>query len=276
MVDIHQPIVIDGVTVVLIDAFHCPGSVMFLFILPDGKRILHTGDFRASPEMEKNNFLTEKPIDHIYLDTTYCHPDYNFPKQGETLQMVIDLTLEYLAKEPKLLIVCGAYTIGKEKVFKCLCETLCMNLWVPSSKLQVLLSMNDPVIQQHLVLDKDDAQIHVLPMTDINHEFLRGYLRGCRDRFTSILAFKPSGWQNNEDSSSAIVPAIQDNVYIYGIPYSEHSSYSELERFIKFFKPRMITPTVFHSDSKFRVMMLRSIAQWKSTYLQNGDQQSSA
>uniref|UniRef100_T1L155 DNA repair metallo-beta-lactamase domain-containing protein n=1 Tax=Tetranychus urticae TaxID=32264 RepID=T1L155_TETUR len=122
----------------------------------------------------------------------------------------------------------------------------------------------------------DDAQIHVLPMTDINHEFLRGYLRGCRDRFTSILAFKPSGWQNNEDSSSAIVPAIQDNVYIYGIPYSEHSSYSELERFIKFFKPRMITPTVFHSDSKFRVMMLRSIAQWKSTYLQNGDQQSSA
>ena len=168
MVDIHQPTMIDGVQVVTIDAFHCPGAVMFLMNLPNGKRILHTGDFRASPDMEKDFYLIEKPIDQIYLDTTYCDPNYKFPAQSETLNAILDITKNHLKKYKQTLIVCGTYSIGKEKVFKIICSSLSLNLWVNSAKLRLLKCIDDKEINSYLVTDKTKAQVHVLPMRDIN------------------------------------------------------------------------------------------------------------
>lgn len=46
----------EGVTVTLIDAYHCPGAVMFLFKGKMGT-VLHTGDFRFNPGMLQNEIL---------------------------------------------------------------------------------------------------------------------------------------------------------------------------------------------------------------------------
>lgn len=52
----------------------------------------------------------------LVLDTTYCDPQYTFPSQAE----IIKHTLNALKTElfnPRMLIVFGTYTIGKERIF---------------------------------------------------------------------------------------------------------------------------------------------------------------
>ncbi|KAF9423324.1 DNA break repair nuclease [Podila epigama] len=95
----HEPTLVGGVTVSLIDANHCPGAVLFVFDLHSPKRrYLHTGDFRALPEMCINPVLCQPskvPIDILYLDTTYSNPRYTFPPQ----RLVISETVRTILKE---------------------------------------------------------------------------------------------------------------------------------------------------------------------------------
>lgn len=46
----------EGVSVILMDACHCPGAVMFLFRGKMGT-VFHTGDFRFSESMFNNEFV---------------------------------------------------------------------------------------------------------------------------------------------------------------------------------------------------------------------------
>ncbi|KAK4055603.1 DNA cross-link repair protein PSO2/SNM1 [Microbotryomycetes sp. JL201] len=94
-----QTVQVHGIDVTLIDANHCPGSVLFLFEGPhtDPKsswsktpkrifRYLHCGDFRASPQHINHPAMQGKKMDAVYLDTTYLDPKYCFPPQ----ELVID------------------------------------------------------------------------------------------------------------------------------------------------------------------------------------------
>ncbi|KAG0016167.1 DNA break repair nuclease [Podila clonocystis] len=95
----HKPTEVNGVTVTLMDANHCPGSVLFVFDLNSPKRrYLHTGDFRALPDMCLDPILCQPPnvpIDILYLDTTYSNPRYTFPSQ----KLVISETVRAINKE---------------------------------------------------------------------------------------------------------------------------------------------------------------------------------
>ncbi|KAJ1736160.1 repair protein PSO2 SNM1 [Coemansia biformis] len=118
--------VVQGVSVTLIDANHCPGAAVVLFEIPLADRlvrIVHTGDFRASraqiaqilcvfgteihlpvtPAMLAAAAATTAEcasgqtgclsplIDYVYLDTTYLDPGYSFPKQSEVVEAVAQL-----------------------------------------------------------------------------------------------------------------------------------------------------------------------------------------
>ncbi|KAK3828370.1 MAG: hypothetical protein J3Q66DRAFT_322498 [Benniella sp.] len=91
----YEPTVIHDVTVRLMDANHCPGSVLFVFDLQTPRRrYLHTGDFRASPDMCLDPILRQPPnvpIDILYLDTTYSNPRYTFPPQDIVIQEAANL-----------------------------------------------------------------------------------------------------------------------------------------------------------------------------------------
>ena len=53
----------------------------------------------------------------------YCSPRYDFPPQEDVVSFVVGVALERLSKDPKTLIVCGAYTIGKERIYTSKSET---------------------------------------------------------------------------------------------------------------------------------------------------------
>ncbi|CAI2737624.1 unnamed protein product [Dicrocoelium dendriticum] len=107
----------------------CPGSVMFLFHLKRANQfILHTGDFRFEPSMLNSSsplatFLPALPTDNgslsilnaVYLDTTYLSPQYDFPTQHSVISSAVEITRNQLSKDPSTMVVCGMYSIGKER-----------------------------------------------------------------------------------------------------------------------------------------------------------------
>ncbi|CAK1590265.1 unnamed protein product [Parnassius mnemosyne] len=243
LINLDETITVDGVEVTAIDANHCPGAVMLVFTLPNGKTFLHTGDFRASPIMESYPIFWNKDIHTIYLDTTYCNPRYDFPTQDQSFELALHLlrekktSLEEAGKKfSSVLIVCGTYTIGKEKFFLGIARRVGCAVWACPEKDRVLQIVEGRSFNQ---ASPQSCQLHVVPMRDLTHEKLRAYLDGLKGAFSEVVAFKPSGWENGKNSTVQ-----KDFVTIHGIPYSEHSSFSEMIRFVKFLKPKQVIPTV--------------------------------
>ncbi|DBA87437.1 TPA: hypothetical protein ACH3X1_004479 [Trebouxia sp. C0004] len=81
---LHSPIQVAGITVTFVDAHHCPGAVMILFEAPGRLPLLHTGDCRCHAGMQEEECLqrVRGGVD-LVLDTTYCQPQYIFPRQEE-------------------------------------------------------------------------------------------------------------------------------------------------------------------------------------------------
>ncbi|CAH2263669.1 jg10936 [Pararge aegeria aegeria] len=243
VINVDETIRIEGVEVTVVDANHCPGAVMLVFTLPNGKSLLHTGDCRASPTMESAPVFWNKDMHTIYLDTTYCNPRYDFPTQDQSLEMAIyilrqkKMALEKIGKQfSSVLIVCGTYTIGKEKFFLGMARRVGCSVWACPEKDRVLQAVEGHSFSHST---PQACQLHVVPMRDLTHEKLRSYMDSMPGTFNEVVAFKPSGWENGKNSAVE-----KDSVTIHGIPYSEHSSFSELIRFVKFLKPKQVIPTV--------------------------------
>lgn len=90
-------------TVTLLDARHCPGSAMFLFERP-GVRVLHTGDcrlegLRCVEECVLKVVRPElKALDHLYLDTTFCHQAMaSLPSREVSRSVVVERAISHLS-----------------------------------------------------------------------------------------------------------------------------------------------------------------------------------
>eukprot|EP00629_Pelagomonadales_sp_RCC1024_P009576 CAMPEP_0119289148 /NCGR_PEP_ID=MMETSP1329-20130426/38543_1 /TAXON_ID=114041 /ORGANISM="Genus nov. species nov., Strain RCC1024" /LENGTH=205 /DNA_ID=CAMNT_0007289939 /DNA_START=177 /DNA_END=790 /DNA_ORIENTATION=+ len=122
-IDIGESIELGATKLTALDAGHCPGSLLFLFEHVSGVNVLHTGDMRASPAVRDQPGLAPfraggpRQLDLIYLDTTYANKNYDFPPQAEACAEIRSIVQREMHREPKTLIMCNAYTIGKENAF---------------------------------------------------------------------------------------------------------------------------------------------------------------
>ncbi|XP_074281401.1 uncharacterized protein LOC141606247 [Silene latifolia] len=245
VIPLNQKINVAGVDVICYDANHCPGAIMLLFEPPNGEPVLHTGDFRFNEDMATTPDLQRCHIHTLILDTTYCNPQYNFPKQEEVMQFVIE-AIQAESFNPKTLFLIGSYTIGKERLYLEVARVLKRKIYVPVAKLRLLECLGFPAEDMKwFTSNENESNIHVVPMWTIaSFKRLKQLSHQYTGRFSLIVAFSPTGWTIGKGKKSAGRKRQQGTIIRYEVPYSEHCGFEELKEFVKLVSPVKIIPSV--------------------------------
>ncbi|XP_078496663.1 5' exonuclease Apollo [Lissotriton helveticus] len=214
---------VNTMTVTLIDANHCPGSVMFLFEGYFGT-ILYTGDFRYSPQMLKEPPLNNrKTIDVLYLDNTNCNASQILPSRQQATEQIKDI----ISNHPKYDIVVGLYTIGKETLMVELAIEFETWIVVSPERLKLLILLD---LKYVFTQEEGAGRICVVKHSDITRENMNTWNQ-IHPTIAILPTSRPEGtWHK------------KNNVYV--IPYSDHSSYQELTEFVDILRPSSIEPLV--------------------------------
>ena len=154
-------------TITLIPAGHCPGSVMFLLNSKE-KSVLFTVDFRWQVGHTKRiNHLFDNlqeiavhNFDNIYIDTTICKTDSNFiPCRQSCLSAIFqDVSAWICSFQYNVVHFCNKTRYGYEFLMKELALRF-------NTKVHVSLCHNQPYkivpsIQNRLTLDGESTKLH--------------------------------------------------------------------------------------------------------------------
>lgn len=218
---------IEQMSVTVIDAHHCPGSVMFLFEGYFGK-ILYTGDFRFDSEMKDDPLMRNiLHADTLYLDNTYNSPKCVFPSREESFKQM----MEIIQSHEDFHIKIGLRNLGKEDLLVKIAVDLNEWIKVPPSFFQLAELLDLPDV---FITGETDARIEVVPFYSISNKNIERWNKEC-----PTIALLPTSLYTGLEMSPF---CNQENVYI--VPYSDHSSFDELIEFVKFIKPGCIYPIV--------------------------------
>lgn len=295
------------------------------------EHVAHRG---LKPEIldEVSGKLKQQKIDICYLDTTYLSPRYSFPPQMDVIQACADLcvsldsdpntmeaTWDHLNKETKnpsvsrffakenggsgresgpdrkrLLVVCGTYSIGKERICVEIAKALNTKIFASARKIHMFKQLDDPELSALLTSDPLQAQVHMQMLMEIGPETLQEYLSGYKPHFSHIVGFRPSGWNYRPAGASKLisantqpssVPTTQilhgkawrtrfgvenlqkqrgstKEVMCFGVPYSEHSSFRELALFLMSLRIEKVVPTVNVGSETSRRKMKAWTDKW--------------
>uniref|UniRef100_V5EYI2 DNA repair metallo-beta-lactamase domain-containing protein n=2 Tax=Kalmanozyma brasiliensis (strain GHG001) TaxID=1365824 RepID=V5EYI2_KALBG len=189
----------------------------------------------------------------------------------------------------RLLVVIGTYTIGKERIVKAVARAMHSKIFcMDSRKYRVYAQLEDPELHSMLTRSPS-AAVHVTNLHAINGEGLRDVAAALRTRghdFTHAVAFRPTGWTYKPPAGMDTVSPSLDrliqwnqgrtfgcqNLYptrdstpdymIYGVPYSEHSSFFELTAFALSTRYDRIIATVNVGSPASRAKMAKWFEKW--------------
>eukprot|EP00439_Symbiodinium_sp_Y106_P085167 s548_g27.t2 len=272
---LQQPLQVQGVWLTFVDAGHCPGSAMVVFEEDSSGSsttqsvVLHTGDCRASAQIRDGlmDWLAGRTVAELFLDTTYCARRWTFPAQQEACSWLAELTAAELQREPKTLFVVGCYQIGKERAAQAVAEAAGSSVFVEQRRWKViqLAGWGDACLKSGQPLwsiDKEGCCVWMSALGGLAHDVLKHYLDSTKGQFESVVAFSPTGWAWSPKAmakgSSGCRAWVENDgrTRVYIVPYSEHSSFTELQSFVSAIKPGRLVPTVNSEtrESKERMM----------------------
>ncbi|KAG2493449.1 hypothetical protein HYH03_008267 [Edaphochlamys debaryana] len=221
--------------------------------------ILHTGDCRWQPWMRHQRGLAGVRVDTLFLDTTYAEPRWALPPQEQAIALMVEAMRSALAEEPRTLFLVGAYHIGKERAFLGAAQALGTQVYCSASKRAVLRLLGLP--PEHVALLTDDplrAGVHVAPM-GLRPEDLHAYLGRYPDVWSRVVGIRPTGWTNTR--RGGVTVRRQAGAVILGVPYSEHSSWTDLCDAVAQLRPRRLVPTVNAASAPQRRSLVDRFAQ---------------
>ncbi|KAL3852060.1 hypothetical protein ACJMK2_015749 [Sinanodonta woodiana] len=215
-------------TVTLINANHCPGACMFLFQGQFGN-ILYTGDFRYDKGVTESSPLCDIAgnLDIIYLDNTYCLPACSFPSRQKCFEQIVDI----IRKFPDYDVVIGLRSLGKEDLLVKIALELQEWIAITPKMFELVNILNLP---QVFAMNDSQCRIRVEPFHKISNKSVKAW-----NEKSPTIAILPTALYCGLNMSPFIN---QDKVFI--VPYSDHSSYTELLHFVSYLRPCSIQPIV--------------------------------
>ncbi|KAK4148532.1 DNA repair metallo-beta-lactamase-domain-containing protein, partial [Chaetomidium leptoderma] len=108
----------------------------------------------------------------------------------------------------RLLVVCGTYSIGKERICVAIAKALQTKIYASPAKLRMCNQLDDPDLAALLTPDPTEAQVHMQMLMELRAETLADYLEGYRARraFGRVVGFRPSGWNYRPSSTTTTTP----------------------------------------------------------------------
>merc|ERR1712130_392950 len=157
----------------------------------------------------------------------------------------------------------GTYSIGKERILRQIAQQSGQNIFVTKRKqklFEAVYGQSNDWLQNVFINDWKATNIQVAPMRDINFSEMAKYKQTER---TKVIGFRPTGWAQKSKDEFVIYPLHSnrtklDHMIIYEVPYSEHSSFPELCKFVNDMKPKEIIPTVSCSKAKEQIDILNA------------------
>ncbi|KAK2030736.1 DNA repair metallo-beta-lactamase [Colletotrichum zoysiae] len=198
------------------------------------------------------------------------------------------------APRERLLVICGTYSIGKERICKAIAQALGSKIFASKSKIRICSKLGDPELTALMTDNPYEAQVHMQMLMEIRAETLQEYLNSYKPHFSRIVGFRPSGWSYRPQGASKAVTAstqpgtipttqiFQDKAWrsrfgakdfvaqrgstkeamCFGVPYSEHSSFRELAMFLMSLRIERVVPTVNVGSEVSRKRMKGWIDKW--------------
>lgn len=215
-------------TLTLHPAGHCLGSAQTLITAKaTGHRLLYTGDLKTRPS-PTNEPLRPVECDTLIIESTYGHPDYQFPPEAQTLATASQLLRTWLSKGERPVAL--GWRLGKA-------QELLHHLLTDGFEV-----VTEPGIYQTTEAYREAGVNFPGQVSTFNNHWPEGSVAlfppgpslKSLARYRPLRTLELTGW------AISAAPPRRGRPADACLPFSDHADYNDLLNYIKTINPRQV------------------------------------